>query len=283
MVKFFSSTKGFSPLERASPAASSHRRSRSGGGGAGSNPAGGTAKPQVTGLPAASSPASVRGQSANSPQDLQLPVATHGPNNYVITSKIERRANAGGCYVRGKKAAYGGHPLLEQVSEYLSAVGRDPRRIRAYTCCETTSNSHHWGGAAGRRSRSPLGRATDRWSREQDEEHHWRRNPRSSSSSGWRTRVPVHRLRPRPTTVRHWNGSGTVSTPCHQRGSNHPAATPNRPACAIRTRPDPAVDAPARRSIEGQGANKFRAHRSGPANTCEVSSGVGIGGSSFRP
>jgi hypothetical protein len=121
MVKFFSSTKGFSPLQRALPTPSSHRRSRSGGGGAGSNPAGGTAggtaKPQVTGLPAASSPASVRGQSANSPQDLQLTVATHGPNNYVITSKIERRANAGGCYVRVKKAAYGGHP---RSSKYAS-------------------------------------------------------------------------------------------------------------------------------------------------------------------
>src|SRR5664279_2996352 len=51
-----------------SPRSSGDRAPPSGGGGAGSNPAGGTAKPQVTDLPAASSPTSVRGQSANSPQ-----------------------------------------------------------------------------------------------------------------------------------------------------------------------------------------------------------------------
>src|SRR5665213_705128 len=40
--RVFSATKGFSPLERSSPDRSAHRLSRSGGGGAGSNPAGGT-------------------------------------------------------------------------------------------------------------------------------------------------------------------------------------------------------------------------------------------------
>ena len=55
-------------------------------------------------------------------------LATPGPNSYVITSELERRANAGGSGWRVKKAACGGHPLLQQVSESLSAVGLEPRR-----------------------------------------------------------------------------------------------------------------------------------------------------------
>ena len=187
LLEFFSSTSGFCPLKRGWPHPVEQLLSRSGGGGAGSNPAGGTAKPQVTGLPAASSPASVRGQSANSPQELQLTVATHGPNNYVITSEIERRANAGGSGERVKKPRTAAircssrYPSTSAPSagsrvEYgLTHVPR-PQAIR-------TAGAGAYVGGSG----SPLGCPSHRRSREHDEEHHWGVH-RCSSALGRRSR-----------------------------------------------------------------------------------------------